>query len=182
VQTGKSSGKLYWPGKVCRNGNVGPWLISAKKCWCPDCKRQHSQNVNRWQKANPEKVLPRVREWRAANPERSAANKRRQTEKIRSGIAKRSEGDPSKRLYRNAMRRKAARQATPPWADKDAIRAIYIEAGRRRVMGEDVHVDHVYPLQGETVCGLHIAENLRIIPAAQNRSKWNKMVEPNDFV
>ncbi|MEK9719889.1 MAG: THUMP domain-containing protein, partial [Quisquiliibacterium sp.] len=47
--------------------------------------------------------------------------------------------------------------------DLNAIRSIYEQAGMRRAAGEDVHVDHVIPLRGKTVCGLHIAENLQII-------------------
>lgn len=176
VHTAAENQKFYWPGKACKNGNVGPWLRSAKRCWCDDCKRQHSANVNRWQKANPDKVLPRVRAWREANPAAAASHKRKHNEKIHTGLLTRKEGDPAKRLYRNAMRREAARRATPPWADRDAIKAVYLEAGRRRKAGEDVHVDHIFPLQGETVCGLHIAENLQIIPGIENLRKSNRIV------
>lgn len=62
---------------------------------------------------------------------------------------------------------------TPPWADHEAIAVIYIECERRRAAGELVEVDHVIPLQGDKVSGLHVARNLQIIPMPVNRSKAN---------
>lgn len=78
------------------------------------------------------------------------------------------------------MRKKAIRAATPPWADRNEIKRVYIEAGLRRQAGEDVHVDHIYPLKGKDMCGLHIASNLRIIPAKENLMKHNN--PPTDLV
>lgn len=62
--------------------------------------------------------------------------------------------------------------ACPRWADRLAIRDIYRQA---REMGPGYHVDHYYPLLGERVSGLHVVENLRIITAAENCAKKNKM-------
>lgn len=74
------------------------------------------------------------------------------------------------------MRRKAAElQATPSWADEDQIKRIY--ALRQKVSertGVVHHVDHIVPLQGKNVCGLHVENNLAIIPAKMNLSKGNK--------
>ena len=65
--------------------------------------------------------------------------------------------------------------ATPAWRDRAAIRSIY---ERRSQMSEAdgiiYHVDHVIPIQGEFVCGLHVASNLQIIPASENIVKGNK--------
>lgn len=64
------------------------------------------------------------------------------------------------------------RKATPPWADRAAIKAIYSE--RERISAEtgiEHHVDHVIPLCHSHVCGLHVPDNLRIIPAAENKAK-----------
>ena len=36
-------------------------------------------------------------------------------------------------------------------------------------------VDHIIPLQGQFVSGLHVPENLRVIPRSINRSKRNKV-------
>ena len=74
-----------------------------------------------------------------------------------------------------AARRAQKRNAMPAWADRAAIVAIYTEAkARRKATGQDWHVDHIIPLCGKNVCGLHVAENLRIILARDNLRKSNK--------
>jgi hypothetical protein len=67
------------------------------------------------------------------------------------------------------------RRQTPPWADRAAIRRIYEEA-RRRSESEGVayEVDHTLPLNSDWVSGLHVAENLAIMPMSVNRSKGNR--------
>lgn len=166
--------KHYFTGKPCRYGNVDIRLTSAGKCWCTDCRSRHSKNVNQWQKDNASSVLPRIKKWRKENPEKSLANSRRRSERFKSGVGHRVEGDPGKRMERNASRRHGVREATPAWADRSEIRAVYIEAGRRRSLGENVHVDHIVPLKGGSVRGLHVAWNLRIVPAEVNLSKGNR--------
>lgn len=75
---------------------------------------------------------------------------------------------------RDAGQRRAIRLrlATPKWADMDRIVAIYAERDRLTAKtGVEHHVDHIYPLAGELVCGLHVHWNLRAIPAAENVRK-----------
>lgn len=75
-----------------------------------------------------------------------------------------------------AKRRAAKRAATPPWADLNAIRNIYEEASRLTAeTGIRHEVDHIYPLQGENVCGLHCEANLQILTKSDNARKKNKM-------
>lgn len=103
------------------------------------------------------------------------------------GIAGHSPGPlfgplPIKRASRSNIRgklfRRKIRQATPPWADKDLIRALYKEARRlTKLTGEQYTVDHIIPLKGETVCGLHVHYNLRVIPEYENRKKGNSIAE-----
>jgi len=76
----------------------------------------------------------------------------------------------------NAVRRCVKIERTVSWADLDAIRGIYTacaalnaEYGKRAY-----HVDHIIPLQGKLVSGLHVENNLRIILAKDNLTKSNK--------
>ena len=171
----KDAGAKYFaPGRVCSNGNVALWLTSRCACWCEACKAKWSKKVSA--SANRERAREYAKAWASANPERRRANKQKTLEKIRTGVLKRSEGCPGKRRARLAMRREAVRRATPPWADHLAIAAVYQNAQEMRAAGLDVHVDHIIPLKGESVCGLHIAENLQIIPAAENLRKHNRIV------
>ena len=68
--------------------------------------------------------------------------------------------------------------AVPNWLTakhKKEIRAIYLHAADCRVTtGEEYHVDHIIPLKGDVVCGLHVPWNLQVLPADVNISKSNK--------
>lgn len=76
-----------------------------------------------------------------------------------------------KRLHHERLRK-----AMPPWADGEAMRAIYAEARRRtRESGEPHEVDHVIPLLGRHVSGLHVEYNLRVVHRTVNRRKSNRL-------
>lgn len=71
-----------------------------------------------------------------------------------------------------AVRRAQERRRTPPWADRKAIRALYKEARRlTRETGELHVVDHIVPLCGKIVSGLHIPRNMRVIHWLPNAVK-----------
>lgn len=76
--------------------------------------------------------------------------------------------DLSKFANKRALRRALQLKATPKWADLEEIKSVYLEAQYLQM-----EVDHIYPLQGKTVCGLHVWENLQIIPRNTNRAKLN---------
>ena len=69
-----------------------------------------------------------------------------------------------------AKYRAKALNAIPSWADLAAIEKLYAKAA---VCG--MHVDHIYPLQGEIVCGLHVAENLELLTPLENLKKGNRL-------
>jgi hypothetical protein len=73
-------------------------------------------------------------------------------------------------------RRDGEKQRTPSWADKKEINNIYL---KRDLLNKEAgfvkyHVDHIIPLNGKLVSGLHVSHNLQIILASENMSKKNK--------
>jgi len=65
--------------------------------------------------------------------------------------------------------------ATPKWSNYEAITTIYKQAALISVKtGKKHHVDHIVPLNGKIVCGLHWEYNLQILPAKENLRKGNK--------
>jgi hypothetical protein len=78
------------------------------------------------------------------------------------------QANKDKTRLKNANERAARLQRLPAWADKNSIKEFYLNCPT------GYHVDHVIPLRGKTVSGLHILENLQYLPAKENMSKGNK--------
>ena len=91
---------------------------------------------------------------------------------------------PSRKANHNeeSRRRKmTVKQASPNWNDEFNsffIKEIYhLSSLRSEVTGIKWHVDHIVPLRGKTVSGLHVWNNLQLLPASENLKKNNKHVE-----
>lgn len=80
-----------------------------------------------------------------------------------------------------SVRRHRTRQATPKWLSaeqKQQIFDIYMKTSKMRSeSGEKYEVDHIIPILGETVCGLHVPWNLQPLTQTENRRKSNKLLE-----
>jgi len=77
------------------------------------------------------------------------------------------------------MRYTKKKQRMPAWADSDAIRKIYEDCAalNEKHGPRSYHVDHIIPLQGKTVSGFHVENNLQILKASDNLEKSNKYVQ-----
>ena len=77
-------------------------------------------------------------------------------------------------------RKQSVRAATPSWLtekQKFDIDALYFLAEDCRIIsGEQYHIDHIIPLKGKDVCGLHVPWNLQVLPSDINISKSNKTI------
>ena len=111
-------------------------------------------------KANPQPVIDKAVQWQKNNPGKSNAR---------------------------SMRRIASKlKATPVWLDE--LMLLYIEelydkaVLLRKITGKKYHVDHIVPLQGKNVCGLHVPWNLQILTNSDNCSKRNKLPNEIDLV
>jgi len=80
-------------------------------------------------------------------------------------------------LSYGAKRRSAKLNATPSWANLKEIQQIYKNCSEvQRITRIKHQVDHIIPLLGENVCGLHVENNLQIITSTANAKKGNKLL------
>jgi hypothetical protein len=109
--------------------------------------------------------------------DRARKNRENSRESIRAVARRWTKLNPGKKNAETAKRRARKKLAMPPWVDQKAIRAVYVECKRlSRETGQKLEVDHIIPLQGRDVSGLHVPWNLQIIPSVDNRRKANKLL------
>jgi hypothetical protein len=196
--------KHYFTGEPCKYGHVAQRQISNRGCQtCRYAERinYYRENPERelvrirerhkaYYQADPKKILEANKAWRLANHERAKENQRIRNAKAYSANPER------KRLLNKiwkannlatvandcAKRRAGNAQRIPIWltdADHAEIKRIYKIANQKtKETGIKWHVDHIIPLRGKNVSGLHVPQNLRVVPALENLRKSNKWDEP----
>ena len=145
--------------------------------YSPYCKPCVTIRTALWAIENPEKVAKHK-----ADPRRKECSANRY-KKNRETIlaAKKIERQQKRELFRerDARRRAIKECATPKWLtniQKAQIAELYELAGAREMQtGIKYHVDHVVPLRGRGVCGLHVPWNLQLLTEAENFQKHNRL-------
>lgn len=154
------------------------------KKWREENPGARTEEARLYRNKYPEKSLEKTKRWIANNTEkakeisRKSAAKQRQ---INSDVIKQRKLEYARNnkgiINAAVARRKAAKiQRTPLWADKDKTNAYYnVCAFFNEINGYvKYHVDHVIPMQGDIVSGLHVHTNLQILPWRDNVAKKNK--------
>lgn len=133
-----------------------------------------------WRQANLEAVRERERKSAELRLQKPGALLLAQESDRKKYLRRRARILEQKKIYRalnpdkiaaHSLKRRAAKgQAFSKWACPEQIASIFREA-----LNQGLDVDHVYPLKGKTVSGLHVAENLQPMGSVANRRKRNKL-------
>lgn len=142
-----TSSKLHAYCRYCANNISYDWNTRNK-----EKRNEVIHNHNKRNPKNPEIRKKYARKYRLNNLDKDAA--------------------------KAAKRRAFKLNATPNWLSKKHFKDIelfYTQAKQlEKNTGIKYHVDHIVPLRGKTVCGLHVPWNLRVITAQENLKKSNK--------
>jgi hypothetical protein len=169
----------YFTGLPCKHGHIA---LRKTKGTCVECQKIEWEETNakrallpkseaskkagkkyyennkevvklRALSRKPEDIIKYRKTWKAANPELVMANSKH--------------------------RRTKHKQATPKWLTQEhkaQIKQFYLDAMLvSRVTGVPYAVDHIVPLRGELVSGLHVPWNLAVITREENSKKSNKI-------
>ena len=177
--------KYYFTGEPCKHGHIAP---RKTKGACLDCLKDE------WAKGNQ----TRAEYFRAYNQSEAGQKaKKEYYERNKDAVIDRAQARDTKTVtgYKTAykernpdlykelvsLRRRRFRLATPKWLSAEQrmdIRLKYrlaIELSRRT--GIRHAVDHIIPLQGDNVCGLHVPWNLEVVTQEENLKKSNKLID-----
>lgn len=161
----------YYTGIPCKKGHVALRLTSTRRC--VECNKINTSSVEKYiynkdyYLNNKEKITTLSLEYR-----QRTKNKKAEYDKVYRNLN-------AAKLNSNKAKYRAAKiSKTAKW-DLDFTEFVCEEAFelaklRKNLFGFDWEVDHVIPLQGKEVSGLHVWNNLAVIPASLNAAKGNK--------
>jgi len=180
----KKGEMFYFTGVPCKRGHIAPRRTANSTCeecakllwstmgkyvakWNTDNKGRKAEWWKKYYIANHESRLVKCREYRLKNPEKGALNQ-----------ARWNAANTARRNTLTAEYRTGKDKRTPIWLTEDdhwmMEQAYDLAALRTKMLGFPWHVDHVIPLRGRRVSGLHTPLNLQVIPAVENLKKGNK--------
>ena len=164
--------KRFLTGTPCPNGHIAPRYARSWAC-CECCRIAK----NEYRRKNLERLREQDREYARLNAEKRREYALRNADRIKEMSKKRSALYPEKKAEISSLRRASKRQAAPNWLTKEQRREITriyaLSRWMSSVTGEDFHVDHIYPLTSDFMCGLHIPSNLIALSAVDNMKKSN---------
>lgn len=181
----KTLGLLYYfTGNPCKNNHVDKRITVNGTCYLCQLSKNAKYNEKNWQKLkiykagyfqkNKKKLTTLNKEWRENNPEQTKLLNKLYYQANKTKMANRAKqwrkDNRGWHNYKNSLRRKTVKRATPKWANHNLIKEIYISCP------EGHAVDHIIPLQGKLVCGLHVENNLQYLTKVENSRKRNTFI------
>lgn len=166
--------KHYMTHNPCKRGHLSLRITDSGKC--TECRRlKEKERYN----ANPQKAIQQTKKFYYKNQQAMQERARldRLTEPPEKRAARLEQAKIKARLWRknnpkhhNALttaHKKVVKQRTPGWASLQKIVEFY------KNCPDGYQVDHIIPLRGKKVSGLHVVENLQYLTAKENRNKSN---------
>jgi hypothetical protein len=151
----------YFTGNPCKHGHVAERYTGNKTCCeCANATANATKSKNR------QKYSDSSNDWRKNNLDKSTAYSRKYVTQ-----------NKGKRNLWTSIYRQSKDDRMPEWLDPIDLlemESIYAYCSALRKCGLDYHVDHIVPLRGTIVSGLHVPWNLQVIPGRENMSKGNK--------
>jgi hypothetical protein len=171
----------YFTGKPCKNSHVAERNVINRQCvecakeisksWVNQNRQRYNEIQKKFYSNNKDEVKAKNTIWREKNKDKFL-----QMLKNYKSINKEKYDSYNREYW--SKRNAAKLQRTPLWLtqnDQWMIKEIYeLALLRSKVTGIKWEVDHIIPLQGKMVSGLHVPLNLQVISATENRSKSNK--------
>jgi len=159
----------FYPCKKLKSGRISH---------CKACDKKLRQA---YYAKNKERLLEKKKEYYIENKESIKAYWDTNRERKKEYDAKYRSENTDKRVYyiarRRALKSKTMGYGNAELTDLVMQEAAYVSKARTKATGTQHHVDHIVPLRGDTVCGFHVWNNLRVIPAYENIAKGNKLIE-----
>ena len=166
----------YFTGRECKYGHVAYRCTANGQC--VECaKKKQKETRRRRLEKNPnyerEKYAQNAEKYRAL----AAKYREKYPEKVKENSRKAVIFRKPQRAAYEMMRNARKLQATPSWLSNDEllwIKSYYVAA---KQYGFNLAVDHIVPLRGKDVCGLHVPWNLCLRTKSDNSKKHNKLTD-----
>jgi 5-methylcytosine-specific restriction endonuclease McrA len=173
--------KFYFTGEPCVRGHIA---LRKTKGACLECVREDWVLDNERRKGKPKTEAAKAAAKRYYEKNRQAVIARaaaRPTEEKRRLQAEYKDRNVDVVRADTSVRKRRHREATPKWltpVERLQMRDLYVQARKMTELTRERYVvDHIVPLRGEAVCGLHVPWNLRVITQEENLKKSNKHVD-----
>lgn len=166
--------RYYFTGNSCKRGHICKRYVSTYTCYECDNERNTSIGITeerrKWRNnyqiewvnrpENKERYLKKNRSCNMSSEQLELKRARQRKENLKDWriLANRHN---SRRLDAKRLLR------VPKWAQLNEIKQFYLNCPLNH------HVDHIVPLCGRLVSGLHVLENLQYLPASENLKKGN---------